>query len=165
MRSGWLIRAAGLSALVAAAILAGVIARPGFGAATPTPSPVPTIGSGHICFSAQAIINSCAAAGQDPTFYQDQTVAFRIEMPFYADGWIHIQVSKMAGDSGTTVRELDIQVMANPDGDWNSIGPAAGLKPNAGGQMTTYWVDAYSEGRHIAQGAFQVAGDLSSSPS
>jgi hypothetical protein len=148
-----------VGALVALAVVVAVLTglRPDSGSAAPTPTAVPTVGWGHICFSSEPSIDSCADVASGPTFVPGQKIAFRIEMPFSKEDWIHVQVSRLDGSTASVVKELDIQVIPNPDGDWGSLGAVAALRPSTGPSETLYWVDAYSADRHIAQGYFMVA--------
>lgn len=121
---------------------------------TPAPSVASpsSVRSGRICFSDRPI-DTCDGVAGSPTFYSDQDIAFYIQMPFNADAYVHIQVSRLDGSVSTVVREFDIQVIPNPAGVYNEIGPAAGLNGAAtGGPLRTYWVNAYLGDTHVARG-------------
>jgi hypothetical protein len=121
---------------------------------TPAPSVASPsrVGSGRICFSDRPI-DTCNGVAGSPTFYSDQGISFYIQMPFYADAYVYLQVSRLDGSVSTVVREFDIQVIPNPAGVYNEIGPAAALNGAAtDGPLRTYWVNAYLGDTHVAQG-------------
>jgi hypothetical protein len=121
------------------------------------PTPIPTIGQGQMCVAARSPLDSCDGVAQNPTFTPNDTLAYRIVMPFYEDGWIHVTLSTMDGDSPTIVWTGDIQVIPNPYGVWNSLPPMSAFKPSAQGSLpTSFRIEASSAGRVIARTSFDI---------
>jgi hypothetical protein len=133
---------------------------------TPTPTPVPTVAPGHLCVAATTWIDTCDGLPSEPTFTAADSLTFRIESPIYDDIYITMTISKVENGKSTPIKRFDIQAIPNPDGVWNEIGPVSRLGPaTAAGAITTYRLDADSEGRHIADTTFTVtAGPASMSP-
>lgn len=123
----------------------------------PTPASIPTIGQGQMCVAARSPLDSCDGVAQNPTFTANDPLAYRIVMPFYEDGWIHVTLSMVDGNSPTIVWTGDIQVIPNPYGVWNSLPPMSAFKPAAQGSLpTSFRIEASSAGRVIAWTSFDI---------
>lgn len=155
MRQSTVSRVGMAAALVLiAAVVIFVVPRGG--PAEPTPTPIPTIGEGRMCVAAVKSLDSCDGVAPNPTFAAGDSLVYRIVMPFYEDGYVHVTISRMDGSSPSIVWTSDIQVIPNPSGVWNRIGPVVVLKAPQAGVPTTFQIQASSAGRVIAQSGFEI---------
>ena len=135
-------------------------------AAKPTPAPVPTVAAGYVCVAAKAWIDTCNGLPDSPTFKATDNLTFRIVSPIYDDIYITMTVSTVESSNYTVLKRFEIQAIPNPDGVWNEIGPVSALNPSTtAGAITTYRLDADSQGRHIADTTFNVMAVPTASPS
>lgn len=110
-----------------------------------------------MCVATRSTLDSCDGVTQNPTFSPNDSLAYRIVMPFYEDGWIHVTVSRMDVNSPTTVWSGDIQVIPNPEGVWNSLPRMSAFEPaTLGGLPTSFRIEASSAGRVIARASFDI---------
>ena len=147
----------GVLALMAMAIAFAIVDVHRDGRDEPTPAVIPTIGQGQMCVAARSPLDSCDGVAQNPTFTPNDSLAYRIVMPFYQDGWIHVTLSRMDGNSATAVWTGDIQVIPNPYGVWNSMPRISDFRPSTQGSLpSSFRIEAASAGRVIARTSFDI---------
>ena len=141
--------------LVCAFVVASAVVRSSLdesGSPSPSPSaPIVVADSGRICFSDHPL-QTCSGATQKPTFYAGDDITYYIQMPFPSEAYVHIHVSSLNAGVAVPVPDVDIQVIQNPDGVYNRIGPALSLNSDPNGPTLTFSVDAYLGGIHVAEG-------------
>ena len=135
-------------------------------ASSPTPTPVPTVAPGHMCVAAKASIDTCDGLPDRPTFKATDNLTFRIVSPIYDEIYITMTISTVESGNSTVLKRFEIQAIPNPDGVSNEIGHVSTLRPSTtAGVITTYRLDADSQGRHIADTTFDVISGPTASPS
>ncbi len=156
-------------ALVVVAVGSAAFASGLFDGARPsaTPSQRPSNVSGRLCFWAAAL-TTCAGMPVNIAFHPGHTIYLYLERPFYADGWVHLEVFRVRPDpsAGDAVpfRKSDFQFIPNNFGVMSDLGAADAFVARQGGPTgAVYRADAYVDGLLTASATFTVYPDASPS--
>lgn len=124
----------------------------------PTPTPVPTVATGRICIAAVASLSSCDGVPAHPSVTPQTALAFFIESPIYEDLYVHVTVTRVAGNVAyLEVTRFDVQAIPNPYGVGNTLEPAQSFDPGRqSGEAVMYQLEASANGRRIAVTTFTV---------